>query len=436
VSLLLVIVAIVAQSGAAPNPTAPPKAWIVCETDPPGAQVLMGHPMSRESWEKGTTPARVPIYELSPMGRELRVTLRKTGFEPYSATVSIKPDDTIRISATLVPRQVMAYVSDGKLVLANADGSDPADLAPLAVPVSWEAPVWLPGGDVCVWQAGELARIDSTGKTVCAVASSSSRSVVGPGPKAEKAHRAVALRSGAWVAYLDRTAAGKTGALLAATGGGAEPVLLALEASRLAACPSEDVLAVTDPTGTKIIGIGADGRVDPIKDLPGVRELAWSPDGARVAALLDGEVYCGDAGLGDLTRLTSSDGAGPEDLVWTPDGAALVCTIHREQTRRTRWDEIWLIHAPGEIGEPMLLVDGHDHPYSGSLAPLGFVPGTTRLAYRVGEPPSCRTYVTDAAGPGGPEPLLLNSGLPAWSAPGTPVGAGSSESPSGKVDAR
>jgi len=378
----------------------------------------MGHPMSRESWQKGVTPTRVPIYEISPMGRELRVTLRKTGYEPYSTMVSIKPDDTVRISVTLASRQVMAYVSDGKLVLANADGSDPVDLLALEEPVSWEAPLWLPGGDLCIWQDGELTRMDGAGRTACSVASSSSRSVVGSRPKTEPAHRAVALRSGAWVAYLDRTPGAGMSALLVTTGGGGEPVLLALEASRLAACPSEDLLAVTDPAGTRILGIGAEGRADLIKDLPGVRELAWSPDGARVAALLDGEVYCGDAGLGDLARLTSSNGAGPEDLVWTPDGTALACTIHREETRRTRWDEIWLVHAPGEPGEPMLLVDGRDHPYSASLAPMGFVPGSTRLAYRVGEPPAYRTYVVDAAGPGAPEPLLLNSGLPSWSPPG------------------
>ena len=38
-----------------------------------------------------------------------------------------------------------------------------------------------------------------------------------------------------------------------------------------------------------------------------------------------------------------------------------------------------------------------------------------RLAYRVGNPPDNRTYLTDLSQPGSNEVLLFNSGIPSWS---------------------
>ena len=122
-----------------------PKAWVACISDPPGARILVGHPMSQESWEKGVTPTRVPVYDLGHTPRELRFTFEKPGYEPYTSLVTVSAGDEVRLVARLEPRRFLTYVSDGKLVMANADGSTPTDVASLEQPLSWEAPVWIDG---------------------------------------------------------------------------------------------------------------------------------------------------------------------------------------------------------------------------------------------------------------------------------------------------
>lgn len=402
-----------------------PKAWVACISDPPGARILVGHPMSQESWEKGVTPTRVPVYDLGHTPRELRFTFEKPGYEPYTSLVTVSAGDEVRLVARLEPRRFLTYVSDGKLVMANADGSTPTDVASLEQPLSWEAPVWIDGASaVAVWEAGELALYGPEGKRL-GTAITPARAAQALGIQQPVAlWGAVALPSGQGLVCLGAWDQGESAAFLCPVDGDSPATVIAEGAVRVSAAPREDMVAVTTAEGTVVYGIRASGDVDILSDLPGVSELTWSPDGSHVAAALKGELYVGDGGFGKLIQVTASEQAGPVDLVWHPNGKAVLCTIHRYLTVRSRWDEIWLVHAPGVEGEPVLLVDGRGHPHSASLAPLGFVPYSNRLAYRVGAPPEHRTYLTDLSQPGSNEVLLFNSGVPSWSeavAGGPPV---------------
>jgi hypothetical protein len=392
------------------------KAWVACISDPPGAKILVGHPQSQESWEKGTTPTRVPVYDLGPTPRELRFTFTKPGYEPYTSLVTVTPGDEIRLVARLEPRRYLAYVSDEKLVMANADGSTPTEVAQLEQPLSWEAPVWLGEAEaVAVWEAGALVVYGPEGEELetLVTPASAARAVGTQQPVA--LWRAAPLASGRGAVCLGTWGAGETAALVCPRDAGDSPTVLAPGALRVSASPTEDVVAVTAGAGTTVYRLRGSGEVDILSELPGVEELVWSPDGGQIAVALKDELYIGDAGFEKLIQVTASGQAGPEHLLWHPSGDGVLCTIHRHLTARSRWDEIWLVHAPGVEGDPMLLVDGRGHPHSSTLAPLAFVPYSGTLAYRVGNPPDHRTYLVDFGEPGSNEVLLFNSGLPAWS---------------------
>ncbi len=393
-----------------------PKAWVACISDPPGARILVGHPMSEESWEKGTTPSRVAVYDLGHTPRELRFTFVKPGYEPYTSLVTVSVGDEVRLVARLEPRRYLAYVSDGKLVMANADGSTPTEVATLEAPLSWEAPVWLEGSRaVGVWAAGDLVLYDPEGRRLGTVVTPAKAASALGVHQPVALWGAVALPSGRAFVCLGAWDQHESAALLCPVDEESPVRVIARGGRRVSVSPKEDVVAVTDADGTKVYGIRASGQVDVLSDLPGVVELTWSPDGSQIAASLKGELYVGDAGFGKLVQVTASEQAGPADLVWHPNGKGVVCTIHRYLTARSRWDEIWLVHAPGVEGDPALLVDGRGHPHASTLAPLAFVPYSTKLAYRVGTPPNHRTYLVDFTQPGSNKVLLFNSGLPSWS---------------------
>jgi len=399
-------------------------AWVTCVSEPSGARVLMSHPMSADTWEKGTTPARIPIFDIGPIPREIRVTLVKPGYEPYTTVVSLSQGEEVRVQAELAPRRMMAYVSDAKIVIANADGSVPTEVAGLEQPVSWEYPAWFPDArSLCVWQAGELWRFTPDGESLGRLAGPPEAAVATGTARPLALSSARVLASGRWVVFLGGSGEGPGSLFIAPSEPGGACAVVAGEVRRVSVSPTSDVLAAITAEGATLLAIDASGEVTPAGRIPRASEVAWSPDGTLVAVALDGEIYVGDSGLAELAQVTESGKAGMSDLVWTPDGTGILCTIHRELTRRSQWDEIWLLHAPGSNGDPYLVVDGRVHPFSPDLAPLAMIPYSTRLAYRSGSPPNHRTYAVDLRAPAGPETLLFNSGLPAWSAPiAEPVG--------------
>ncbi len=401
-----------------------PGAWITCVSEPSGAKVLMSHPMSADTWEKGATPARIPIYDIGPIPREIRVTLVKAGYEPYTTVVALSKGEEVRVTAELAPRRMMAYVSDAKIVIANADGSVPTEVASLEQPVSAERPAWFPDArSLCVWQAGELWRFTPDGEALGRLAGPAEAAAATGAARPLTLSDAWALASGRWVAFLGGTGEGPATLFVAPAEPGGACTVACADVRRFAASPTTDALVAITAEGARFLAVDSAGAVTETRLVPHATEAAWSPDGASVAVAMDGEIYIGDAGLAELAQVTESGKAGMSDLVWTPDGTGLFCTIHREVTRRSRWDEIWLLRAPGSGGEPYLVVDGRVHPFSSDLAPLGVAPYSTRLAYRSGQTPNHRTYTVDLRSPAGPETLLFNSGLPAWSLPiAEPVG--------------
>lgn len=415
-------VLLVGAVGAVPVQGAPtPKAWVGCFSDPPGARVLAGHPMSQDAWEKGVTPCRVPIYDAAPTPRDIRFTLVKPGYEPYTTVISVKEGDEIRVVATLSARRMMAYVSDSKLVVANADGSAPTEVAALAEPTSWHAPAWFPDSrSLCVMSGGDLARWTPDGKPLGKLAdAATTAAALGIKQPVELGGSAV-LGSGRWVAYAATWAGGRAAAvLLAAVTGGSSPEVLGADARRVAASPSADLVAVEQATGVRLLSITEQSTAEEIRFIPGARDVAWSNDGSRIAFVADGELYIGDARQADVIQVTNSEKSGPSNVIWSQDDRLLAITVPRQSGRRTRWDEIWIVHAPGVYGEPALVADGRGHPHSSQLAPVAFVPYSTRLAYRAGVPPVHRTYVVDLAAPGSPQVLLFGSSLPSWSRPTT-----------------
>lgn len=392
--------------------------WIFCVSDPPGARILMGHPMSEANWEKGVAPLRVPIHEAGPEPRDIRVTLAKPGYEPYTTTVAVKAGDEIRVVGNLSPRRMMSYVSDAKLVIANADGSEPTDVAALEQPVSPEAPAWFPDSrSLCVWQAGSLVRMTPDGKALATLADPAAVARALGLRQPVSLSTAQVLADGRWVVFLARWGGRSSAALIAPTEAPGLPEPLLPDVVGLRVSPSEGLVVALTNSGAELLRIGEGGSAEPVRSAPRAIDAAWSDDGEQLALAVDGEVYVGDRLLSDLAQLTNSDGAGPSELLWTPDGAQIVCTIHREVSRRDSWDELWLLCAPGHMGDPQLLLDGRTHPNSSDLSALAFVPYSARLAYRSGQ----RSYAIDLATPGDDKLMLFNSGFPSWSLPTTEV---------------
>lgn len=390
----------------------PAKAWIFCVSEPAGAKVLMGHPMSADNWEKGTAPTRIAIFEAGPEPRQVRITFVKPGYEPFTTTVAVREGDELRVVGNLLPRRMMGYVSDAKLVIANADGSVPTDVAALEQPVSSEAPAWFPDSrSLCVWQGGSLTRLTPDGETLGSVAEPASVGAALGLRQTLELSGATVLASGTWVALCARWGGQSGAALLVSADGKTPPEVLLPDTYALRASPTEDLLIALTRGGAELLRVRETGEAELVRRVAGATDAAWSEDGKRIALALKGEVYVGDSMLGEVTQLTSSEAAGPSDLLWSPEGSQLVCTIHREAARKEAWDELWLLAAPGEGGEPTLLLDGRTHPNSPDLSALAFIPYSTRLAYRSGT----RTYAVDLADASSDEVLLFNSSFPAWS---------------------
>jgi hypothetical protein len=405
-------VIVLAVAGLGASAEEPAKAWIYCVSEPAGAKVLMGHPMSADNWDKGTAPTKIAIFEAGPEPRQVRITFVKPGYEPYTTTVAVREGDELRVVGNLLPRRMMGYVSDAKLVIANADGSVPTDVAVLEQPVSPEAPAWFPDSrSLCVWQGGTLTRMSPDGEKLGVVAEPAAVGAVLGLKQTLELSGAAVLASGRWVAVCARWGGHSDAAVLVPADGKSPPEVLLPDTYALRASPTEDALIALTRDGAELLRIRETGEADLVRRVAGATDAAWSDDGKRIALALRGEVYVGDALLGEVTQLTSSEAAGPTDLLWSPEGSQLVCTIHREAARKEAWDELWLLAAPGEAGEPTLLLDGRTHPNSADLSPLAFIPYSTRLAYRSGT----RTYAIDLADPSSDSVLLFNSSFPAWS---------------------
>jgi Tol biopolymer transport system component len=78
--------------------------------------------------------------------------------------------------------------------------------------------------------------------------------------------------------------------------------------------------------------------------------FSWSPDGERLACVIDGSVCLIDAGSGDVTRLTAAarDGMGPrpEACVFSPDGRRLAYARRVVAVDGRTWNQIFVVDVP------------------------------------------------------------------------------------------
>ncbi|HID86386.1 MAG TPA: hypothetical protein EYP55_03285, partial [Anaerolineae bacterium] len=83
-----------------------------------------------------------------------------------------------------------------------------------------------------------------------------------------------------------------------------------------------------------------------LEDATQVFSLAWSPDGALLAYVMNGELWMtpssGEPFQQRVTVLADPTGEGPYDLVWSPDGDYLLYAVSYEEGRG-----LWLVRADG-----------------------------------------------------------------------------------------
>ncbi|MFQ6059616.1 MAG: TolB family protein, partial [Anaerolineae bacterium] len=98
--------------------------------------------------------------------------------------------------------------------------------------------------------------------------------------------------------------------------------------------------------GLWLVDVASDQRLRLLEDATQVFSLAWSPDGALLAYVMNGGLWMtpssGEPFQQRVTALADPTGEGPYDLVWSPDGDYLLYAVDYEEGRG-----LWLVRADG-----------------------------------------------------------------------------------------
>ena len=138
---------------------------------------------------------------------------------------------------------------------------------------------------------------------------------------------------------------------------------------------------------------------------------AWSPDGARIAYSVRGEIWVVEADGTDHRRLTTT-GYASRSFAWSPDSSRIVYYGYEDGTG------LWVINADG-TGNRQLTTARHFGPS------FAWSPDGTRIAYRVyyGREDGTGLWVINADGTGNRELTTTGRAAPsfAWSPDGTRI---------------
>jgi serine/threonine-protein kinase len=105
-----------------------------------------------------------------------------------------------------------------------------------------------------------------------------------------------------------------------------------------------------------VVSVDRQGRASPLPGLPpdSYRDVRVSPDGARIALVIQTDVWTYDVARATLSRLTTHPAADRSPL-WTPDGQRIIFT-----SSRAGYPEVFWRSADGTGSDERLLADAKD----------------------------------------------------------------------------
>jgi len=420
---LLIALIVVSAGGAAAKgdedddrlPDLPP-AKITCQSDPPGAEIWVGHPNARPQWRKGVTPAEISIESSTVLTTmEFRITFIMEGYDEASVVYPVRRGDTFSFSASLERTCKVAFVEGGVLVAQGYDGSHRRSLALVGEDARFGADrlSWSPTGRSLAYvSGGDIYTVDlddAVPRRVTHVADGGDYVCDSPAWSPDAwwiAYRKLGLRTGEsslCLASLRRDAG--------------EPVPLATNIAyagewlpmmaprRLAAEASDGILVIDlDPTREFIART---------QKIDGAGHPAWSPDGAMLAFVSGGQLYLADdmgANPRPVTQLATGRALTPR---WSPHGAALCFLVRSQNAEGNERDDIYLLDSAGG-GTAMRIGPGEGEPGAGECLDLiGFGPDGNSVLYQVEGAQRSAVWAIDPSS-GRTSLVLKDATAPAW----------------------